>query len=739
MPFANNLVNDLGYLAAYGEYTEEAVAKAEKKSFIPVNHLAGESSPYLLQHAANPVGWYPWGPEAFETAAREDRPVFLSIGYSSEHWCGVMNRDCFSDVEVAGVINNICIPVLVDREEHPEIDELFMEVCRLQNGSAGWPLNIFLLPDGRPFFCTTWLPKRTTGQVPGVTELLPRIKWLWTMQREDVERSANELVKMTSDRFEILSGFKGMTGSRIGKIKSYEALNDIRNIFDIRWGGFGKPPKFPEANKLLFLLQQVGEHSGASKRDKSDAVTMVDITLRRMWRGGIHDHLGGGFSRFAIDERWLVPHFEKLLCDQAMLLLTVAKAQELNQNSFHRLMAEDIIFCLTRDFSDGESYSQGFRAAIGGDTPEGEGRYYLWNEDEIKKILPEGDAGLFCAAYAVLPSGNFGHELAGSQMSWNILYEASTVKELSKRYGIKGPEVGRRLFECRKILLAVRDKRYPLASDNKILMNWNGLAIGALANASVAFEQSEWRDLAERTALFLQKNLPDKNNNWRRCWIEGHVGLEPQAEDFAFFLWGLVELYKAAKHFNAGEKQLNDWLKSAQAVADLLIEKFWDEKNGGLFLTTGTDPHIFIRIKSAVDNALPSANSFAALALNDLAIILEEKKYSDFARKIIGCFSHYASENPLACLSLLTADLNWKPVKKKPEPLPEAPKPVPTDEELNREEPEPSAQTENNRPHESERRAGRSTRRTSRSSAASSSSAERAERRSARSRRSPRS
>ena len=394
-------------------------------------------------------------------------------------------------------------------------------------------------------------------------------------------------------------------------------------------------------------------------------------------------------------------------------------------------MAEDIIFCLTRDFSDSTAYSQGFRSAIGGDTADGEGRYYLWNEDELKRILPEGDVGLFCAAYAVLPSGNFGSELAGSQMSWNILYEASTVNELAKRYGIKGAEVGRRLFQCRKTLLEVRDKRYPLASDNKILMNWNGLAVGALARASVAFEESEWREIAERAALFLQKNLPEKNNNnWRRSWIEGHAGIDAIAEDYAFLLWGIIELYKAAKHFNAGERQLNDWIKLAQSLADTMIEKFWDEKNGGLFLTAADAPNIFIRMKSAEDNSVPSANAVASIALNELAIILEEKKYSDYARNIIGCFSHYASENPLACLSLLVADLMWKSVKKKAAPAPE-PVHVPTDEELNAEDLDTENQASELK-HEIERRP-----RTSRRSARSEGDAraERTERRNARSHR----
>ena len=397
-----------------------------------------------------------------------------------------------------------------------------------------------------------------------------------------------------------------------------------------------------------------------------------------------------------------------------MLLLITSKAQELQQNSFHRLMAEDIIFCLTRDFLDNTSYSQGFRAAIGGDTKDGEGRYYLWNEEEIKRILPEGMAGLFCAAYAVLPSGNFGSELAGSQMSWNILYEASTVNELSKRYNIRGAEVGQNLFECRKILLEYRDKRYPLNSDNKILMGWNGLMIGALANASVSFEQPEWKDIAERSALFIQKNFHDKNDNWKRSWIDGHVSINALAEDYAFFLWGIIELYKAAKHFNAGEKQLNDWLSSAKMIADKMIEKFWDEKNGGLYLTPEDDKNIFTRMKSAEDNALPSANSFAAQALTELALILEEKNYSDYARKIIGCFSRYATENLLNCISLLVSDLIWKPVRKKIIPVPEIlSKKVPTDEELNAEEPEiqePEAKPEARETSRASRRAARAER-----------------------------
>ena len=756
MPIANGLMNDLGPLAAYGEYEEVSTSSRSPKSsetgrkaFIPVNHLSTELSPYLLRHAGNPVGWFAWGNEAFAAARTEDKPIFLSIGYSSDHWCSVMNRESFSDFEVAGMMNDTCIPVKVDREEHPDIDNLCMEICRIQNGSAGWPLNIFMTPEGRPFFCTTWLPKRTAGLMPGITELLPRVKWLWHMQRNDVERAADSLAEMVKERFDILSGVKFKSSGRIGKFTAFEALNDIRSIFDVRWGGFGGAPKFPEHNKLLFLLKQAEEESGASKRDKSDALTMTDVTLRRMWRGGIHDHLGGGFSRYSVDEQWLVPHFEKLLCDQAMLLMAVSMSQRLVQNSFHRLFAEDIIFCVTKYFTENNSYSQGFRSAIDGDTQEGEGRYYLWNENEIKQILPEGDAGLFCAAYAVLPSGNFGSELAGSQMSWNILYEASTVTELARRYGIKGSEVGRRLFEARKVLLDVRDKRYPLASDNKVLMNWNGLMIAALSHSSVSFEQPEWKDMAERTALFICKNFADKSGNWYRRWIDGKIGIPALAEDFAYLLWGVVELIKALQHFNANEKQIGDWVKTAVNLADILTEKFNDDKNGGLFETDGTSTlgitginSTAYRLKSSEDiNSLPSLNAVAAIVLTELSFIAEDRKYSDFARKIINCFARYARENPLNCLTMITADLMWRPFKPKKKPEPEV-KPVPTDEELNREEFEPSEHQEDSK---EDRRAARASRRSARAEKAeksetsgSSARSDRAARRSARTHRASR-
>ena len=685
-------------LAAYGEYSHELTRRNAKQPYIPVNALGSALSPYLRSHAQDPVGWQEWTPAAFEAALREDRPLFVSAGYHGSHWCNVMARECWRDTEVAGLLNNAFIPVLVDIQERPDVNTLLTEVCRLQAGknesSLSFfpaPLTAFLDGEGHVFFAATWLPKRTMGEVPGITELLPRVKWLWHMQSDDIDRSAIELHTLFTERISSISGSKRKISI---KHSPFEAVSDLRKVFNLKWGGWGNTPKFPQYPALIFLLE--GAKSGKfSALEKSDALTMTDITLRRMWRGGIHDHLGGGFHHYSVDERWQVPHFEKLLYEQALMLLAASLMEEIDPKPFNRLLAEDMIFCALHDFAAEETYSQGFKASIDGDVlaqSDSEGKYYLWAEDEIKHILPENDAGLFCSAYGVLPGGNFSPEFGGSHMGQNILYEASTVTELAKRYGIRPPEVGDKLTQSRKLLFDARTKRYSLSSDSKILMGWNGLMIGALSRASVSFDVSEWRDLAERSALFLYKNLQDKNGNFYRCWHDGNRWGNAQCEDYAYFLWGIIELYKACKHFNAGEKQLGDWLKNAHDLADTMLAKLWHEDLGGLFMTADNTVSA-LRLKYPEDtHSLPNANAFAAIALSELGEILQEKSYSDKARNIIDCFSRYALDNPLSCMTFLTANTLWKPVKKKPE-IPPAPPVSKTahlsDEELNA--PEPSS------------------------------------------------
>ncbi len=712
-------------LAAYGEYSRELNTRASKLPYVPVNSLGSALSPYLRAHSHDPIGWHEWAPAAFQAASREDRPLFVSAGYHGNHWCNVMARECWLDNEVADMLNSAFIPVLVDLQERPDIDALLTELCRLQNGSAGYPLNVFMTGEGRVFFAATWLPKRTMGEVPGLTEILPRVKWLWHMQRHDIDRSAHDLHTSFSARAISLSGSKHKHSVKHSHAQAVAAL---RKIFNLQWGGWGGVPRFPQYPALMFLL--AGAKSGNfSALEKSDAFTMADITLRRMWRGGIHDHLGGGFHHYAVDERWQVPHFEKSLCEQALMLLTASLMEELDPKPFNRLLAEDMIFCALHDFASEESYSQGFKASIDGDIltmSDGEGKYYLWTENEIRKILPETDAGLFCSAYGVLPGGNFSPETGGSHMGQNILYEASTVTDLAKRYGIRPPEVGDKLTRCRKLLLDARNRRYNINSEPKIIMAWNGLMIGALARASVSFDVSEWRDLAERSALFLHKNLQDKNGSFYRNWVNGNRWGNAQCEDYAYFLWGVMELYKACKHFNAGEKQLSEWLKAAQTLADTMLAKLWDEASGGLFMTENYSA-ADIRLKSPEDTySLPNANAVAAIALSELGTTLQEKSYSDKARNIIDCFSRYALDTPLQCLTLLTANTLWLPVKKKPE-IPPAPTVSKTahlsDEQLNAPEPSPQVQQDTprtarhspaSRPEHSDAAARRRSARTSR-------------------------
>jgi len=611
------------------------------------NKLTGEKSPYLLQHAGNPVDWYPWGNEAFERAVEEDKPIFLSIGYSSCHWCHVMERECFDDYEVAELLNDACISIKVDREERPDLDALFMEVCQAQNGNGGWPLNLFLTPQGEPFFAATYLPKRTIGRIPGLADITPRVKWLWLMQREDVLRGAKSLVETITARSTFASS---------GQIISFQAkvaVKELKSMFDRFWGGFGQAPKFPCIPRFLFLL----EYARANPAEGEELIGMVSLTLQKMWAGGIHDHLGGGYSRYATDEKWINPHFEKMLYDQAMLLWLTAATYEANSDDFYQKVAEDAVGCVLREFTSPEAC---FWTSIDSDSDGDEGKFYRWSEDEIRALLPHGDAGLFCAAYAIIPSGNFVHELTGRQMGNNVLYEAAAVTELAKRYGLRVPDLTKRLENDRRILFEERNKRPRPRVDDKVLMDWNGLMIGALAYAGRVFEKKEWILSAERAAMFLQKVLVDPKGAWRRRYRAKESAIPALPGDYASLMWGVMELYESA----ATDKQKKDWLRYAENLAVKLEENFWDDAKGGFFLSSASDKHIFLRRKSASDDATPSANAMAMMAYIALAKALPDNtKYTGMAKAISSCFARRVNVNPIEHISILTASMMLKNVK----------------------------------------------------------------------------
>ncbi|NLL37659.1 MAG: thioredoxin domain-containing protein [Fretibacterium sp.] len=653
-----------------------------------MNRLKDSNSPYLLRHASNPVDWLPWNSEAFEWARSVNKPIFLSIGYSSCHWCHVMERECFKDPEVAEMLNDTCISIKVDREERPDIDALFMDICRIQNGSGGWPLSLFLTPDGLPFFAATWLPKRTIGRLPGMTDILPRVKWLWNIQNEDVLRGAREL----ADTLKAHMNF--FQGGYLGNMPIRDGLKDLRDTFDSQWGGFGFAPKFPAVPRLLFLLEQ-STSSLHSSDERDEAFSMVDLTLRSLWRGGIHDQLGGGFARYAVDERWIVPHFEKVLADQAMVLLAAAAAHELRPDEFYRTLAEDAANCALRDFLSPNSC---FYTALDADSEDGEGAYYLWQEEELRDLLPTGTSGLFCAAYAVMPGGNFGHRMTGMSTGRNVLYEAATPTELARRYGIRLPEVKEKLAEARRVLLEARSRRTPPTLDDKVLMDWNGLMIGALARASRVFEHPDWRLAAEKAMLFLQRTLPDPKGNWRRSYRKGLSGVPALAGDYAAFLWAAMELHDAAE--GQGRKQQKDWLRFAETMAEKLVQEFHDEEHGGFFLSPADDPNLFIRLKSAFDSSVPSANALAVLGLTSLGVALGERKYLDLARRVLSAFAGSASLHPLGHASLLTAAARLKAARLQPEPRSAEPEKEP---ESAQPEPEPRPEEPEAQPEQRER------------------------------------
>ncbi|MDR1048521.1 MAG: thioredoxin domain-containing protein [Synergistaceae bacterium] len=612
------------------------------------NRLAGEKSPYLLQHADNPVDWYPWGEEAFARARKEDRPVFLSIGYSACRWCHAMERECFSDAEVAALLNDTCVPIKVDREERPDLDALFMEVCCIQNGKGGWPLNLFLTPEGKPFFAATYLPKRSVGKMPGLADVTPRVKWLWTMQRDDVLRGAKNLAETLAAKIDFAPG------GQIGSFQVKDAVRHLRSSFDRTWGGFGTPPKFPCAPRLLFLL----EHARHDAQEREEALGMAGLTLRKMWAGGIHDHLGGGYARYVTDRQWITPHFEKTLRDQAMLLWTAAAVRELDDDVFYREFAEDIAGCVERDFASPDA---AFRTAIDADSEGGEGAYYLWGEDDIRKTLPQGDAGLFCAAYAILPGGNFAHEVTGVQVGQNILYEAAAHAELARRYGLRAPEVALRLENDKKALREARTRRVPPRTDEKALMADNGLMIGALARAGRVFENRDWVLAAERAALFLQKVLPDPKGAWRRRWLAKEAAIPALPGDYAALMWGVMQLHDAAQ-----DRQKKEWLRYAETLAEKLKENFWDRDKGGFFLSAEGDSLLFLRHKGASDDAVPSANAMAAMAFAALGRAEggeNAAKHLETADAIASCFARTAGVRPIEHISLLTASMQLKDAK----------------------------------------------------------------------------
>jgi hypothetical protein len=619
--------------------------------------LAREQSPYLRQHANNPVDWYPWGPDAFEAARNQSKPIFLSIGYATCHWCHVMERESFESEGVARVLNDHFISIKVDREERPDVDRVYMTFVQATTGSGGWPMSVWLTPDLQPFYGGTYYPPTSQYGRPGFVDVLKEISRAWNEDRLAVVKSASEIV----DRLGVMA--RGLDQRKpVGEAALATTLQQFQQSFDSRRGGFGDAPKFPRPSELLFLLR---EHA---RTGNDVALAMVAQTLRSMALGGMRDHIGGGFHRYSVDGNWRVPHFEKMLYDQAQLVLAYLEAAQATGDPFFAQIAEDTLQYVRRDMTDekGGFYSaedadslppsSGKASTVGpaaGDGPEGtpaeaghphkmEGAFYIWTADEIRTQLG-ADAEIFELRYGILPNGNAPFDPHHEFVNKNILYTAQSIADIARRTGKAPGEVAEALMRARRILFDTRELRPRPELDDKVLTAWNGLMIAAFARASRVLggglmgqdnvDDPTTFDLlnAVAAASFIRYTMwdPDTRTLLRR-YRAGEAAIEAYAEDYAYLIFGVLEVFQAT-----GDPQWLAWARELQARQD---ELFWDVESHGWFSTTGTDPSVLLRMKEDYDGAEPAPSSVSAFNLLSLAHLTGDRAYEDRAREAIEAF-----------------------------------------------------------------------------------------------------
>ena len=623
-------------LACIGPLTDVFSAESEAQTAsdqeTKFNRLIHESSPYLLQHAANPINWFPWGQEAFETAKREDKPIFVSIGYSTCHWCHVMERESFSDKEVAELLNKNFIAIKVDREERPDIDNVYMTVTQALTGSGGWPMTIFMTPDKKPFYAGTYFPKHQRWGRPGMMELLPKIAEAWRNDRQKILTSADQITQ------HVIRLSSRQPGTKLDQ----EILDQARQFFvqayDPEYGGFVKSPKFPSPHQLNFLLRRYYHTRDAQ------ALAMVEKTLTQMRLGGIYDQLGFGFHRYSTDARWLVPHFEKMLYDQAMLIMAYTEAYQATGKAFYAMVAEEIITYVLRDMMSAQG---GFYSAEDADSEGIEGKFYLWTPKEIKTLLGEKDARLFSNVFNVKEGGNFEDAGPGHHIDQNILHLQKPLPELAKEVGIPENQLKKQLEVSRQILFDARQKRIHPFKDDKILTDWNGLMIAALAKAGYVLDKQGYTTAASTSADFILKNLTADNGRLLKSYRKGKAGSAAHLNDYAFMVWGLIELYQATYKAN--------YLVDAIALNEQMLAHFWDEQNGGLYITADDGEKLLVRSKEIYDGAIPSGNSVAVYNLLRLAHMTGKTDYMEKAEGIIKAFSDPVKQYPAGHSQLMVA------------------------------------------------------------------------------------
>ncbi len=596
------------------------------------NRLIHEKSPYLLQHAHNPVDWYPWGDEAFKAAEAQDKPIFLSIGYSTCHWCHVMEHESFEDSAVAALMNDAFISIKVDREERPDVDDIYMTVCQMVTGSGGWPLTIIMTPDKRPFFAATYIPKNQRFNRPGMMELIPQIKNAWQNDRQRVLESAGKITDFLSQSTITKPGLA------IEDSVLQAATQQLSDSYDQKFGGFSERPKFPSAHNLMFLLRQY-KRGGDPK-----ILGMVENTLQHMRKGGVYDHIGFGFHRYSTDPKWLVPHFEKMLYDQAINTMAYTEAFQVTGKAEYQQTAKEVLKYVQRDMTDVKG---GFYSAEDADSDGEEGKFYVWHTSEIREILGQEDADFFDEIYGLEDAGNFEDEASRQKTGNNIPHLKKSLATIAADKGIAELALRERLENIRQKLFEVREKRIHPLKDDKVLTDWNGLMIAAFSKAARAFDEPTFAETARNAAEFILSEMRLKNGRLLHRYREGEKAINAYLDDYAFMSWGLIELYETTYDTR--------YLKAAIEFTDILLEHFWDQKNYGFFFTTDDATDLLVRKKEIYDGAIPSGNSVAMLNLLRLGRMTGNTTYEEKASQLGQAFSEQVNRYPAGYTMMMVA------------------------------------------------------------------------------------
>jgi uncharacterized protein len=593
------------------------------------NRLINESSPYLLQHAHNPVDWYPWGNEALQKAETEDKPIFLSIGYSACHWCHVMAHESFENTEIASFMNDNFVNIKVDREERPDLDDIYQKVCQLANGTGGWPLSVFLTPDQRPFYIGTYFPNQSRNGMPGFGLILNQLKEAYVTKRQEINSASSEFMQaLMHTAADIPSS---IDRAKLERSILDEAAIGLLRMADNVFGGFGQAPKFPNISNLMFLLRY-HDISGINRFKD-----FVIFSAEKMAAGGIHDHLGGGFARYSTDQRWLVPHFEKMLYDNALIIQLYAELFQITNEEHYLQIVKKTLDYVTREMTSPDG---GFYSAQDADSEGEEGKYYVWTKQEIFDLLEDHtNSEILCDYYGVTNNGNFDGR--------NILYIKGTIKGLAEKYDKTQDDIERIIEDASLKLFNFRRKRIEPGKDEKVLTSWNGLMISAFAKGYRVTGDLKYLRVAKNAIEFIEKNLSNNDGRLKRMHKDGKSKLNGYLDDYAFYSNALLDVFEVDTQPR--------YLEKAILYTDFMLKHFWDDKENNLFFTSDDHEKLIVRTKTFYDLAIPSGSSIAASNLIRLYYLTNKDEYMQKAESITKSAAHAAAENPFGFGHMLIA------------------------------------------------------------------------------------